>query len=55
MRIKSVKGGRIEDQIIEMFIFAKSSKILGTYYIRRWLEARSEVNRSNKKLPDTAE
>jgi hypothetical protein len=47
MRTKSVKGGWIENKVIEMFIFAKGSEVFGTYYIRGWLEARPEVNGSD--------
>ena len=47
MRAKSVKGGWIENKVIEMFIFTKGSEVFGTYYIRRRLEARPEVNGSD--------
>jgi hypothetical protein len=47
MRTKSVKGGWIENKVIEMFIFEKGSEVFGTYYIRRRLEARSEINGSD--------
>jgi hypothetical protein len=48
MRTKSIKGGRIENKAMEMFIFKKSSnEVFGTYYIRRRIETRSEVNGSH--------